>query len=351
MKIAFVNDTFLLGRGADSVVYELAKRLGKEHDVTIVCGKSDIKDPDFKVKELGLEKLATGKAKDFLGFFKLGRYRKASKGYDIINLHHSTLASSFLGLDNVVVTSNGFPKNSEKNIVRKIFRGLANSFNVFMLNFIPKTIAISNDIKRDLIKRGVSRKKIIVIYEGVSDEFKPVKRDNGCMLFVGRHEPHKRVEQLIKLSKELDFPLRIAGKGPLSDKLKAYAKRLNADKVNFLGLVSRKQLIKEYQNCSFFISASKWEGFGLIFLEAAACGKPSIGYGVYSIPEVIQNKKTGFLVRDYDGLKNAASILIEDKKLREEMGKNALAFSKNFDWDNKAKEYENLFEEINRKRK
>jgi glycosyltransferase involved in cell wall biosynthesis len=113
-----------------------------------------------------------------------------------------------------------------------------------------------------------------------------------------------------------------------------------------LGKISRKELIKQYQECGFFASASKWEGFGLIFLEAAACAKPSIGYRKGSIPEVVLDGKMGFLVNSYEELKQKAGELIKDKKLRKKMGKEALKFSKNFSWDKSAKEYENIFNKL-----
>ena len=136
------------------------------------------------------------------------------------------------------------------------------------------------------------------------------------------------------------------GRWTVSDRVKRYAERINADKVKFLGRISRKELIKNYQECSFFVSASKWEGFGLIFIEAAACGKPSIGYDKGSIQEVILNKKTGFLVNSYNELKEKAGLLIRDKRLRNKMGEGALKFSKNFSWDKTAGEYEKLFKLI-----
>jgi len=164
------------------------------------------------------------------------------------------------------------------------------------------------------------------------------------MLYVGRLEKHKAIHEIIKLSKELNFPLKIVGYGPLDDKLKGYAKRISANKVFFLGKVSNKELIKLYQECNFFISASKWEGFGLIFLEAAACGKTSIGYNVGSIPEVINNGKTGFLVNNFLELKQKAEELVKNKRLRDNLGREALKFSKDFSWDKSVNEYEKLFE-------
>ena len=60
-RIAFVNDTFLEGRGADTVIYELARRLGKKHEVFVLAGQTDIKEENFKFIRLNLEKFIPGK--------------------------------------------------------------------------------------------------------------------------------------------------------------------------------------------------------------------------------------------------------------------------------------------------
>ena len=195
---------------------------------------------------------------------------------------------------------------------------------------------------KEELSKVINSKKIKIIHNGVSEEFNPLYKDKGYMFFVGRMEEHKSVQELISLSKFLDYPLHIAGSGPLEKRLRNSAEKIKADKINFLGKISRKELIKQYQECSFFISASKWEGFRLIFLEAAACAKPSIGYRKGSIPEVIQNNKTGFLVDNYIDLKEKTKLLIKDKKLRVKMGKKALKFSKKFSWNDISKKYINF---------
>ena len=58
MKIALVNDTFLYGRGADTVIYELAKRLGRKHDVYVLAGETNIKEENFKFIKINLPKSA-----------------------------------------------------------------------------------------------------------------------------------------------------------------------------------------------------------------------------------------------------------------------------------------------------
>lgn len=343
MKIAFVNDTFLEGRGADTVIYELAKRLGKRHEVFVIAVESDLPEDNFKILKIDGRKLLSGNAvKDSFSYFpNLIRLRKEINrlhkkyGFDVINVHHSSLNPAFKGLP-VVVTWHGTPPCANK---------LRTAFNKFVLRSLRRnilTITISNYMKKELSKT-VPGKRIKKVYNGIDKDFKPTYRDKEFMFFAGRMEEHKGIKELIKLSKDLNFPLHIAGSGPLESSLREYAKEISSKKVKFLGKVSRKELINEYQECSFFVSASKWEGFGLIFVEAGACAKPSVGYKKGSIPEVILDKETGFTVNDYQELRRRSKILLEDKKLRSRMGKKALMLSRKFSWDKSSEEYEGVF--------
>jgi len=345
MKIAFVNDTFIEGRGADTVIYELARRLGKRHKVYVITAETKgFREENFKIIKINSGKLYTGSIQDYFYFNKIKKLRKKilslNKKYnlDLFNVHHSALNPAFKSLP-TVVTWNGSPMN--KNPLRR----LLNQRVLATLNRNKKNITISQYLSRELSK-SVSKDKIVVINDGVSEEFKPLWKDKRYMLFVGRHEPHKRIHELIKLSKDTNFQLIIAGSGPLTEKLKRYTHRIHANKVKFLGKVSRTQLIKLYQECSFFVSASKWEGFGLIFLEAAACGKPSIAYNLCSMPEVIKKNRTGFLTNNYREFKERTLQLIKSKKTIIKMGKEAFKSSKKFDWNIIAKQYEKVFQKL-----
>jgi glycosyltransferase involved in cell wall biosynthesis len=346
MNIAFVNDTFLRGRGVDHVIFELARRMGKKHEVDVITADHDFPEENFRIRKVEGGKLVKGGAGDFLFFRTFPSFRTASKGYDVINLHHSTLNPAFFGFRNVIVTYHGFPFVflSEKGL-RKIGRSTVNRLGRKSLRFGKKVVSISDYLRRELISHGVPVNKIVVIRDGVDDVFKPTWKDRNYMLFVGRHERHKHIDELIRISCELGFPIKIAGEGPEKESLEKLARRLKA-KVDFLGNVKRNELVELYQNCSFFVSPSKWEGFGLIFLEASACGKPSAGYETCAIPEVVLNGKTGLLAKNYEGLKENVKRLIEDKNLRKTLGKNAFSFSKNFGWDKVCEEYERLFENI-----
>lgn len=342
MKIAFVNDTFLAGRGADTAIYEIARRLGKKNNVYVICGESDFKEDNFEIIKINTKKLL-GKStlKNIFNYFgNIARFRKEilrlDKKYhfDVFNIYHSALNPAFKGLP-AVVTCNGSPPS------RNFARNALNKMVLNTLGWNKKTITISEYLKTTLPKNVF--KKTTVIYDGVSEEFRQVWKDGNYMLFVGRHEPHKNVDELIKLSTEIKFPLIIAGSGPLTEKLKDYAKKINAKDVFFAGRVERKRLVSLYQKCSFFISASEWEGFGLIFLEAGACGKPSVAYNRCSMPEVILNKKTGLLAKNYIELREMAGNLAHDGKTRIIMGRNALKYSKEFSWEIAAKKYMEVF--------
>jgi glycosyltransferase involved in cell wall biosynthesis len=333
MRVCFVNDTFLLGRGVDTVIYELARRLGKKYKVKVICGKGfcNYKPKNFKIEEIDIGKAFTGSIKDLLFPIKLLKLRKFLRKIDcdVINLHHSTLFLGLIGMKNVIVTYHGSPPAYG---ISKYPRTLINLLGKISLRFARKVISISEYLKRELVKFGVPEEKIIVIPNGVSEEFKPTWKDKNYMLFVGRLERHKRVDELIRLAKEINFKLKVVGDGPERKKLESLSNEIKAP-VNFFGKISRKKLIKLYQECSFFVSASRWEGFGLIFLEANACGKPVIGYNLTAIKERIKDGFNGFLVENFEEFKEKALELKERANLRKKMGKNGIKVAKSYNWE------------------
>jgi len=93
--------------------------------------------------------------------------------------------------------------------------------------------------------------------------------------------------------------------------------------VHFLSGLSYAELAACYGHCDIFALPSRGEGFGLVYLEAMACGKPVIGGAHGGAPEVIEDSKTGYLVEHGDPAQLAMAIetLLADPQLREEMGR------------------------------
>jgi len=186
-------------------------------------------------------------------------------------------------------------------------------------------IAVSESTKKDLIEKlGVKPDKITVIYEGVDHrKFKvqssrqkggqaPFKIDHvkrrydiggEYLLFVGTIQPRKNLVRLIEAFKKTRSPqisLIIVGKkGWLSDEIYNAPKKFGIeDRVKFLGYVPTGDIVSLMNGALAFVFPSLYEGFGLVVLEAMACGCPVVTSNTSSLPEVVGN--AGILVDPYD---------------------------------------------------
>jgi glycosyltransferase involved in cell wall biosynthesis len=118
--------------------------------------------------------------------------------------------------------------------------------------------------------------------------------------------------------------LEIAGDGDDRPRLEELARRIGAgDSVAFLGTLERAALLDCYRRCDIFALPSGGEGFGLVFLEAMAFGKPVVGGLDGGTPDVVSDGETGLLVPhgDVARLADALSRLLHDPRLRQQMGR------------------------------
>jgi len=125
----------------------------------------------------------------------------------------------------------------------------------------------------------------------------------GC---VARHEKQKNIDMLIrafaKTSKDnpdINLKLIIVGRGSLTKYLKNLAKRLMINK-KIIWVFYTKKINLYFKLFNVFCLTSKYEGFGLVLLEALAFGLPIVATKSGSIPEIIKNKKNGYLINQND---------------------------------------------------
>ena len=137
-------------------------------------------------------------------------------------------------------------------------------------------------------------------------------------------------------------------------KLKKLAKKLNLDNnIVFLEKISDRDLIKLYHQSDLFLLTSvniglHCEGFGLVYLEANACGKPVIGTYNCGAEDIITNGYNGFLVPQNDIKKTSQAILeiLDDSQLARQMGENGIKKAREMSWQKTIEKYIEVYRKI-----
>jgi glycosyltransferase involved in cell wall biosynthesis len=156
--------------------------------------------------------------------------------------------------------------------------------------------------------------------------------EGRVVLTVGRwraDERYKGMDTLITALPRLlprwpELQLAAVGDGDDREWLEDLAEETGVQRhVHFLSGLSYAELATCYAHCEIFALPSRGEGFGLVYLEAMACGKPVIGGSHGGAPEVIDDGKTGYLVPHGDAAQLATAIetLLADPALEQEMGR------------------------------
>jgi len=216
-----------------------------------------------------------------------------------------------------------------------------------------RVIADSEESKKIVVEKyGVDESKVrVIVKEGVNmNQFKPGSCEGNIVLFVGRLHERKGVDLLLSVFKEVlkeeEAILRIVGSGEKEKELIVQAERLGILKnVEFLGYLPDSKMQKQYSEASIFVSPSRYEGFGIVLLEALASGLPLVVTKTGISSKVVENGKNGFLV-DYKNMGKAIVKLLRDHKLRRQMGLRSREIATNYSWDRAAQRMIAIYEEL-----
>jgi len=210
---------------------------------------------------------------------------------------------------------------------------------------------ISNcDFTSGLIKQwGIDSGNIMKIPNGVDHEyfnpkeisynsqFSLLANKKNIILTVGRLIERKGHDTVIRALAQIrqtnpNIFYVIIGEGPQEKYLKMLANQLNVDDIIlFAGRVSNKTLLKYYRSCTFFIMLSRVigrnhdvEGMPLVYLQASACAKPTIGGRTGGVEEAVINNITGYTI-DPEDIQECVFVmnkLINEKNIASKLGKN-----------------------------
>ncbi|MFA6096939.1 MAG: glycosyltransferase family 4 protein [Candidatus Paceibacterota bacterium] len=308
---------------AEILVRELSKR---GHDVTFYCSS----DSGIEAKKISNDMVSFYKLKDkpmnggFHDQLQLSVYEQllASKmyedagsgKYDIIHAFH--LVPKLLPFVNQTKTPTVFtlhdPMDSAWN----------NAIGYCAWRNRAYYVSISDNQRKGMPDLNYVR----TVYNGLDlGRFKFRGDHEGYLAYLGRYTYEKGVDAAVNVATRSKEKLKIAGSawgnGFYAEKVKPYIKQ---GEIEDLGFLDRSRLSDFLGGAKAFLFPVRWqEPFGLVMIEAMACGTPVIAFGNGSVPEVVEHGKTGFIVENEEGMieaiKNIGKIKRSDcrKRVRE----------------------------------
>lgn len=168
------------------------------------------------------------------------------------------------------------------------------------------------------------------------------------LAFLGRVSPEKGLDEAIKIACRSGMPLKIAAKIDKTDRAyfaSAIKPMLNCKLVEFIGEIGHDEKNDFLGNAAALLFPINWpEPFGLVMMEALACGTPVIAYRHGSVPEIIEDGGVGFIVKDVPGAVEAVDKLsqINRRHCRKH-------FERHFTDERMARDYQTIYQRLIRK--
>ena len=220
---------------------------------------------------------------------------------------------------------------------------------------MDRIVAVSEQLRRQVEHCG-TKTPVLCIHNGfVPHRFEEaVEKDPYAMIQVGHLIPSKRTEITIRAFARLQekYPqltLKIVGTGHLRKDLEDLCRQLKVeDAVTFTGQLPNRDVAAAMHKASYFVMASKPEGFGIVYLEAMAAGCVTVGTQGQGIADVIVDGNNGFLVPadDVDAVAAVIESCLTDPEKRDEIAKNAKTLAAGMTWAENAEKYVELFRKL-----
>ena len=344
MRIAFIAESMYEGAGIERVLAARVNDLCKYFNVTFLT-LDDGRRPDYfpldeKVKRVYLS------VHDKKSCYKvLFSYLKANPqditvstgGLEFYVLYHIRDESK-------KIFEFHFPFSISKIWMAQKFHGLLWWMAYHLQTWRRIWIACHYDkivvlCKVDELKWKRFTDKVVCIYNPLTistEEYSSC--ENKKVIAVGRLSPEKGFDYLIDSwsivnKKHPNWVLNIFGEGTEHKALLMHIDKLGLrDCVTLCG--STEDIVSKYIDSSLFVLSSREEAFGLVIIEAEACGLPIVAFDCPSGPaELVEDKYNGFMVKtgDVDQLADRMCTLIEDQSLRKTFGARSVEISQRFE--------------------
>lgn len=231
-----------------------------------------------------------------------------------------------------------------------------------------RIICASDGEKEMLVQTyGAAPPQVSVVPCGVDTlRFRPMKKgrvrcklgmpeDEPVVLYVGRIEPLKGIDVLVRAAAQTDSPFRlliVGGDGKdaaRKEELTELASEVGvAERLTFLDAVPHRDLPLYYNAADICVVPSYYESFGLVAVEAMACGTPVIASRVGGLKETVLDGRTGYLVpwRCPEPFAERLELLLSNEVLRRSMGREARLAAERFRWSEVAARVEDVYHDL-----
>ena len=366
--------------GTVRVAFDVARVLSRRgHKVTLCTTNLRSENRDLNEGGIGrvldfysLCPMVTKKMKVYITpqLFSLAR---KIRSFDIVHLHgYRTFQNVVMyyyakkyGIPYVLQACGSLPRMMAMRRLKWIYDMF---FGYRLLRDASKVIALSQGEAEQYRSMGVQEDKIEAIPNGINlleysklppkGSFKKkfsIDNNEKIILFLGRIHRIKGVDILVKAFASIERKLenvKLVIVGPDDGHLhevRTLAERLRiGDKVAFVGPLFGVNKLEVYVDADFLVVPSLYEIFGIVILEAYACGKPVIASSVMGPKELVLDGETGILVnpREINELTDAIELLLYDESRTKNMGMKAKQFvAENFDIEKVVNKIEKLYKE------
>ena len=334
--------------GIERIVHFLTEELVKRgHEVTLFAsGDSETKAKLVSVCPESLIKAGYSWQDPFWNLENLSTAFKRANDFDILHSHLDIWALPFQNLTKVPVLHTLHNQLYKASITRE---GERKSTRLEIFEKHKKETLAVFISKSERKNSAIKFPKSWVVYNGIDvSQFKFNPNPEDHFIWIARIDPYKGIENAIAAAEIAGVKLLLAGRlDPYrEDYFKTKIKPHLSNKIKYLGELSGKELSDFYGKAKACLYPIEWEEpFGLIMVEAMACGAPVIAFDRGSVREVIKDGKTGFVVN------NIKEMVKAIKKIDEIKRKDCRNWvEEKFNYQRMVDDYEKIYYEILKKK-
>lgn len=268
-------------------------------------------------------------------------------------IFHNNIIKKYAKPGIVKITGEHNHHNNNKKYIKKVLRS-CEGFDFF----IPISKELYEFYYEPMKERGVTSKYIRYCIDDIGKIEKP-QFNRPDLIYIGRLSKEKGVCELLKVFRQVsnnnkDSVLHVVGDGPELGEMNKMVKTWKMeDRIVFHGFKEKEYIFKLLSECSLYVMTSYTESFGIVLLEAMACGIPCIAYtSAQGAKEIIENGANGYLIegRNRNEMVDRINKLLASSNTLKQFSEQALKTTELFSYTHTKDEWLYFMSEIEKRK-